>query len=295
MIGLAVVFVCLGCALIATLWKNPNDLGPAPVYSDSILVMTIMTLNFLGCFLFAVFGLRASPPRQREVEMKGEVLALVVFWTCCTMGFSYLMMYGQEKKLLRQQLLMVGLMSIILLRDIMSFIISIVTPVLKNPQGKIIPYGETRECVNNVEIALATELPFMYFARYVELVAGEKGRNLITLYTQIKLYEDEAENNTNQEDVYDMATAIQQEYVQANAPARLDDVPTEVTESLTRKFDSLRNYLDKHLFDSLYGIVINKLQEYFVAFQKSELHRHLYDELKCNEIVYDRLVYAELI
>jgi len=265
---------------------------------DSVLIVTSMTINFLGAFLFAVYGMRTISERRNDIEMKTEIISLVTFWTCCSCGFHFLMIHENDQQNIRDstETIVIVLSSIIiLLRNLVSFIISIVYPVLHTSNSKIIPYGETRDCTSNVEITLATELPFIYFSYFIESVAGNNGKYLVTCYTQLKLYEDLVEKGDAQQEAYAMASEIERNYLKEESEMKIEGIPIEIMKNLEKKLCNLKVNLDKHLYDPLYGFILNKLQEYYVAFKQSEVFKELCCELRNNEIIYERLLNAELI
>ena len=258
--------------------------------------MITMTTNFACALLVAIFSLLTMSKRKREVDMRIEIISLVTFWTWCAIGYHFLQIYLKSKGVTMEFRITVLLEIVLLMRNVVGLVISVISPVIKSSERRSIPYGETRECVGTVEMALSTELPFMHFASYIEAVDGEKGKNTITLYTQIKLYEDKAEDEADQNEVQEMAESILKDYIRAGSPFRVPDITDEARRNIEKRFENRHaRPLDKHLFNEAYGTVINRLQDYFIAFQGSKMYSTLCEELRKNEIIYERLVNSDLI
>ncbi len=184
---------------------------------------------------------------------------------------------------------------VLVVRNVIVVIASIVVPVLTSHKGDLVPYGETRECVESVELALSTELPYQFFSEFILNTAGTPGINVLTLYTQIKLYEACPEGPERQQELFGLANSINSDFILPNAPLAIPDIPPQVRTVISRKFQDLAPNLNKHLFDSLYGVIINKLQDYFEQFKKSEEYKQLLQALRINEIIFERLSRAGLI
>ncbi len=294
MLGLGMVtgYLMYSEVLDSTEWRRMRSFGMTAV---------TLTLNFLAPFGMGICGVLLVRQGEREVRMNTEIVTVTIFWTLASGGFHALLLYYffllRKTEQIRMELSVVVLASsLLLLRNLVCFAVSIVHPVVKSNVENIIPYGETRGCVENLDIALTTELPYVYFAEFVEKEYSAKGRNIITLYTKIKIYEDSAKGSAReQEKAQELAKEIMQTYVRNEINFRDSGLSEDVRDDLETKFGNIKDEASEHLFDSVYEYVITQLEAYFKHFKHSIAYQNLYRELIRNEIIYERLVEADLI
>lgn len=263
-----------------------------------IIIFAAFSTNFFGTIILIIYGIKLKKGKETDINMNNEILAISLLWSITLSCFYFLFIYSHyfsEIFIGTGNLFSIILVSIILLRNIGSFFISIILPIMKSKEEIMIPYGETRECISNVELTLSTVLPFKYFSAYIENYPVADAKNILALYTEIKLYESKAETEEYEEMSFDKATNIINDFIRPDGKLKVREIPEEVCELLNKKFENLRENLNKHLFDSVYGIVINSLQGMFSSFKKTGFFKQLCMELRENEIIYERLVRSQLI
>jgi hypothetical protein len=255
------------------------------------------TVNFVGPLLLALLTLKLSDYSEHPISMQTELISVVGFWTCCTMGFHFLMLFSSEAELGEEihKVAMIISSTALLLRDILTFVIMIVHPTLTSSDNNVMPHGETRECVENLDIVLATERPYLYFAEFVETKYGLTGSYVLQLFTQIKMYEDLMMTSQDEEDKYNAAMTIYADFIQKNAPYPGPHITQEVRSDLDTKFEHLEFSLHPDLFAVVSGPTRAQLQAYFLEFRRSEQYADLYEELRRNEIIYERLLQADIL
>ena len=91
----------------------------------------------------------------------------------------------------------------------------------------------------------------------------------------------------------ELAFEIFQNYIYPSSVVK--EIPKETRSLLLEKSENKQCNFDKHLFDNVYGIAVNLLQEFFIRFQQSSLFQHLKEKLAEDEKIYERLTYAKLI
>ena len=93
--------------------------------------------------------------------------------------------------------------------------------------------------------------------------------------------------------LYEMAININNQYLRPSSLKKVN-LPEEVENVNITRFNTLSNKLDKHLFDPVYGIVINELHNYFIKFKSSPFFHKLIIQLAKTEIYYERLRVARM-
>lgn len=282
-----VFFICGGG--LTVIYFQIDDKEMEKLY-EWILPVTSMTLNFIAQLFLCYYGILMRRQKSIEVNMHSELLEITIIWTIFGSAFYFLLFQSKDVKNAHAYIFI-----ILLVRNTLCSLISIFFPAIKSKEENQIAFFETRECVRNVELTMSTELPFMFFSYFVGEADSENGHNIIELYTKIKLYEARADDEEIEQEKFEAATGIMNEFIQKDAHSEVKGIPEEVREMISRKFENLSENLDKHLFDPIYGIIINKLQVLYSAFQKSTTYDNLILELRINEIIYEKLVAAELI
>ena len=297
-------FFLLGIVLITAYYSNWNDLDSFEWSSirNGVMYTFTLILNFAGPFVLGVLGILLVRQGDREVQMSFEITSTTIFCTLSAGAFHlsllhYLFFMRKTSQIKFDSMFVIFSSSMLLLRNFFYFLVSTIHPVIKSSVTNIIPYGETRECVGGVDITLSTELPYLYFSQFIEQEHGTGGKCLITLYTRIKMYEDMAKSNPEDAQVKKLAKDIFEEFSAAKELIEMNKSAIEVLQELLKKRfkDMPERTSEKRLFDPLYSFVINQLQACFKEFKRSGLYLHLYDQLKQNEIIYERLLHAELL
>jgi hypothetical protein len=278
---IGVVVLTISSLVIHFLWSRERSTND---YSDVITV--IMTENFLANYLWVTRGANLMSRKGPIKELKQEVLALSIIWGLLNAIFHFLLM--KTNQLFACVWVLVG-------RNMLTLFLSFMLPIMRGLHKKLIPYGETRKCVSNVELTLTTRSAFLVFLDYIKATKGDKGRNAIMLYSEIKRFEDVSANRANWELIIDMAASIEHDYLIDQAEFKVDGIPNEVRQNIGVKLQDLNRYLNPHLFDPLYGVVINILKKYFEEFKKSHEWKLLLIQLRNSEIIYERMIKAGLL
>ena len=257
------------------------------------IIFTTLTINFIFLFLLSISAILVLSNRMYTDKIKIEVVSLVSFWICCNFGSYYLIMLINDIDYIKSAFLELILPELImLLRNMITFMLSIMAPVMQYRAERITPFGETRECVNNVEMALCSELPFIYFFEFIESLDGIHGKNVINVYIEIKLYEDAIINN-DMDTANQIVEEILADYLDEMGEYRVQEIPAKIKKLIKSNAKSNKNNL--HLFDRLNNVIMLKLENYFTLFKNSILYKCLYRELRNTEVIYERLLNSELI
>ena len=150
-----------------------------------------------------------------------------------------------------------------------------------------IPYGETVECCETLELALCTKTPCECFSQYLEL--SENKIYYLLLYMRIKSYELKYEDEDFDRNA--IAVGILDDFFNSNSPFKIPE-RLEYSEDLASK---IKSKLNKDTFNCLYSLFIGNLKAYYEEFKTSEMYYNLRDELLKMEIAYERLNAAGLI
>ena len=260
--------------------------------SPEWLNIILMTLSFILIFLVSIFGVSLISNVKYLTEVRAELTSLVAIWTISNAMSSYLSIEFETDT--DRRLLTVSIPLIILLvRNMVSFIIVLVIPLLNTSKEKVIPFGETRESANSLNMILASELSFKYFFDFIDMLDTANGSKLTALYIEIKLYEEAIADMMNVRLAREKVKGIIKDFLTENGKNWISDIPIKVKEDIKEKFEA--NGPDTRLFNDLYNHIEATLQKYFEAFQKAESYKKLIKELEYNEILYGRLVNADLI
>lgn len=277
----AIAAVVVGITLVCLLLKGKRLTED---YSD--VAGIIMAGNFLANYLWLMHGVNIAPKRGPIKELKEEVIVLAITWVLLNALFHAFLMRGKQLAICTW---------LLVARNMTTSFISFMLPMMRGLHRKFVPYGETRKCVSNIELALATRSSFLVFFDFIKSIEGDRGRNTIMLYAQIKRFEDISAQRENQELAIRLAGRIANDYLLDQSEFRVEGVPEEVRQHIGAKLQNLSAYLDSHLFDPLYGVVLNILERHFEQFRKSSAWQTLLIELRNNEIVYERLIKSDLL
>lgn len=254
-----------------------------------------LCIGFGGLAVLIIFGLRLTQRDQLVVSLKKELLEVISICLCVGLIVYILLLSRENLESVKEQLSLVLVASFLLIRNIACLSITVIAPILKRREGNIIPYGETWECAKNLELTLNTILPFTYFVSYIKTETDPISKNILGMFTEIKLYEAKADSREYNQEVLDLATNIMNNYINSEDASEKTGLPQEVLARIDKKFKCMGQIADKHLFDSIYGIIMGKLHKLFVSFKKSKVFNQLKEELIRNEVIYERLVFSELI
>jgi len=268
-----------------------RELSSDPISLEH-LTKILMTLSFIFIFLVSIFGVSLISNVKYLTEVRAELTSLVAIWTISNAIFNYLSMSLEEDISKRLSTVRTPLI-ILLVRNMVSFIIVLVIPLLNTNKEKVIPFGETRESANSLNMILASELSFKYFFDFIAMLDTANGSKLTALYIEIKLYEEVIEDMMNITLGREKVKGIIKDFLTEDGKNWISDIPIKVKKDIKERFEA--NGPDKRLFNDLHNHIEAILQKYFEAFQKAELYKKLIKELEHNEILYGRLVNANLI
>jgi len=166
--------------------------------------------------------------------------------------------------------------------------------IIKHFHHSIIPYGECLECSRSLEKVLASRISIISFHNYLEDTSDSEGHIMLEFYELIKIFEDEIEkiqlegsasSESTRLEAFNLASEIMNNYINS-IEFLTKNIPQDVVLAIKRKMESQN--IDKHLFDSVYGIVMNRLQKSYNDFTNSPHFKQLQIELLKNEIIYER-------
>eukprot|EP00826_Nyctotherus_ovalis_P056496 TRINITY_DN7640_c0_g1_i5.p2 TRINITY_DN7640_c0_g1~~TRINITY_DN7640_c0_g1_i5.p2 ORF type:complete len:179 (+),score=61.52 TRINITY_DN7640_c0_g1_i5:338-874(+) len=177
---------------------------------------------------------------------------------------------------------------ILILRNMVTFTISFVDPVLRDGNKEVFAEVEDEELTEKVEGVLLGNLSCAYFAEFLKSFASIEGMNAYNLYLMIKEYEEEVDKDLTK--ARTKASQIVMSYLKKDS-LRIEEITDKVRENIERDLERL----DRNLFITLFGIVINKLEEYYVIFRQSELYKCLRWDLENRKVILQRLNYAGLM
>ena len=311
-----IMIPCMGLG-IASIWDKVAYNFPLSYY-DPMFDLTRGTEHLtdfeiaitFGLFIFfleemfylcLIYLLRNT---MSEFNMKTELKMICGLWIILTSACTGLEVFGCKATMSQIALIL------LIIRNLACFGISLCWPIYESYNSKIMPYGETRECVSSIEMTLSTITPLQYFTQYIRSTAPQHLATL-HLYMEIKMFEELAgsqeisdnplnlgsparEGHLDIRRLYDKGIRIYKEYLEKGANNVLRYIPEAVHDIMLQRFRDLKENLDKHLFDPIYGVIIKQLNNLFLEFAKSTLHHQLIYELAKTEIYYERLRIAEM-
>ncbi len=265
------------------------------ILKDYMMIGITQCINFAGACALVLMGIKLTGVRTQVVSMDPEIRIVACLWCVCSAIYHFRQIVLHNSEMQEDELVEYSISAVILyIRNLLCFFTTIAVPVLKSNGTFQIQYTETRECASGAEIALSTELPFAYFVTYLRSVFHDSGKNLVSLYMQLKVYEHKV-GKGEVEESFAAATEIMGNFVEEGAPCVVEGIPKEVREALRAKFLNLANYLDRNLFDPVYAVAIEALKRHFQTFKLSDLYRNLMEELRKRETIYERCLSAELL
>jgi hypothetical protein len=296
MILLILFFILAGGAILILHICHVLDLAIATMSALTINFALVLYLGWLGWVLVARV--------MTDIHMNQEIPVICIIWTLATAVFHASLNYEDWKKWLSssssnvnvatQEILMWCGCGSLLVRNFVGFAVSILHPIVRSRPTAIVPYGETRECVANVEITLATELPFHEFANFIEAEYKAPGTNILTLYSRIKLFENAVEKERDLAEQTALAVGICDDFLQEDGESFVEFLTDEQRRQVLVKKNSIPSTLNKDFFNPIYAPVLKRLDDYFKDFRNSDVHKQLYLMLILNEIVYERFFNANL-
>jgi hypothetical protein len=273
--------IFIACILISSKKKNSYH-----KYYEDLQYLSTMIIDFLCVFSFAICGLQKHSSEFFFTEVKVETAIFLVTWTLCN-GLYNFTIFSLEEKLDKEVRSLSLVLLILVLRNIATFIISFVIPILKDGGKEVFIETEDEDLTEKVEGVLLGNLSCSYFSEFLESLASIEGKNAYRLYIKIKEYEDEIDKDTMK--AQRIARRILYKYLKNNN-LKIDEITDKVRVNIEQDIDKL----DKNLFITLFGIVINKLDEYFALFIQSELYKCLRWDLENRKIILLRVNNAGL-
>ena len=154
-----------------------------------------------------------------------------------------------------------------------------------------------RECLTNVETALVTEHALVKFVEYLTNEEFTEGITQIRAFTLIKEFEEYANalDTDDNNSVREKALDLWQKLTSKDSNIYMDGLGKEIKYMIQSKLQNYDEIIDQHLFDQVYGVIINSLQRLFIQFKISNECRRLSQDLYRRNVVTNRLKMAELI
>ena len=226
-----------------------------------------------------------------------EVVLTLVIWIVATGLYHHYMVFDYEYKShchIDESIWTNGIFMLILRNWLL--LANIVYTCFVEPQtDKLSSYSVdelSRECLFKVESALATEHTLLKFIEYLAKEGCFVSINQINAYALIKDFEEFAcpdADHSNEElrsHAKDIWCKLQ---ISEKEPNPDYVIPHDIKSSIEQKIESADEMLDRHLFDQLYGIIINSLQRSYVDFRDSTEFKTLSADLDRKSLISHKL------
>ena len=292
--GIYILFLCLLSLLLSAygafitysliIVKTPNN-HDHKFYED-LLFMSTVSIDFLCTFSFALCGLEKHSSEFFFAKIKLETAIFLTTWTLCN-GLYNIFVFIFKNDLDEDVTYLSAVLLILILRNIATFFISFVLPILKDGNKEVFTEVEDEDLIEKVEGVLLGNLSCTYFSEFLKSLASVEGIHAYSLYMKIKEYEDEVDKDITKAKT--IAIFIVEKYLK-NDTLKIDEITDKVKTAIENDVEKL----DKNLFITLFGIIINKLDEYFALFIQSELYKCLCWDLENRKIILHRLSNAGL-
>jgi hypothetical protein len=176
---------------------------------------------------------------------------------------------------------------VVISKNLLCFIVSVTIPLIETMRSRpaFIPYGETVECCENLELALSTQTACEYFSKYLEI--DQIKHNYLLLYMSIKSYELSFSEDSPQNSI--MVHNIITDFFEGRSIFKIPE-RSEYLDTLNSKI----NYPPKDIFNCLYNLIVGNLKIYYEEFKRDQMYQELTQELLKREIAFERLNVAEL-
>jgi len=259
-----------------------------------IMIILIVTNNYIPLIILSTYALKLIRQWERQITMNKELAIIIIVWLVCETLFNLALLYYFFYRnwiihLESESFTIVFVSVMLLLRNFICFTVSIVNAVLKKTGISIIKYGVTRECVEDVRMALSSDIPFLYFSGFVSEYYKEAGTYIVNLYCKLKIYEDAVANPSERCPAQKLAQEITEDLRKAR-----DDC--DGLDSINNSLSPIAgNHNEGVEFDKLGTYLLGKLEGYFKEFKLTQEYNELYNQLIQNEVIYERLVHAKLI
>ena len=188
------------------------------------------------------------------------------------------------------QLFCINLRIILIMLSILS------CSLLKVFSKEIIPFCEGIESSVSLESVLCSKISLNYFQEFIRLNNKEYDLQVLELFQLIKIVEIDIDNlsfvncrekGNLEREIKAISLNILRNYI-SNPKSRYikSVIPQELHLVIKQKIDSMN--FDKHIFDPLYGLILNRLQIIYKDFKSSSAFKKLQISLLKNEIIYER-------
>lgn len=284
-------WILLAVTTLLACWLIYHYTTAEIIFPDSLTTI-LMSLSFIFIFAVSVFGVTLISSVKYFTEVRAELTSLVTIWTAFNAVFNYLVICFDADMNRRLHTVSIPLI-VLLVRNMVSFIVVLVIPLLDRKKEKVIPFGETQASVSGLEMILASEMCFKCFFDFIAILDKDNGANITALYIQMRLYEEIINDKVNMVKGREMIQGIMHDFLTKGGRHWINDIPAEVKKDMEERLGD--SGLDARLIGGLYNYVLPRLQKYFEAFKNADLYAKLQKELKHNEIVYERLVNGNLI
>eukprot|EP00347_Sterkiella_histriomuscorum_P008081 403346444 len=183
---------------------------------------------------------------------------------------------------------------ILIVRNFLVCMITALKPVYQTFQNNsYILLPPSVGSIESLDMVLIIPIASEYFYDYLERqVQDEEAPILFSLYADLRYYDKSCTEDENEQDKYEKALAINQEYLNPGGKFFLN-VNKDVKRAIDDKFLNLQQNLNEYLFIELLAYVLERLKEHFERFKRSSEFLQLEEEILRQEKLYEVLVDAK--
>jgi len=165
----------------------------------------------------------------------------------------------------------------LIIRNFIWLLCTLIIPFAKYNNELLAACNETKDCARRLELALCSKQGYLYFTSYVESLSNDH-KDIIHLFTLlIIMKEKKREGDDCSEVKRDIITLY------------------NVSNSAKEIFEEAKYSIRDNNYDKIIPTVMQRLNEYFKDFIKSEYYSELRKKLSLKEIINERLKLADLI
>ena len=250
-------------------------------YPEAFFILNMFTMisTAIGQFIIFIFASSLLHRLHENISMSFELLIIL------TTGFIASTFYHAFVVALITNLntgilitMCISSALILLVRNIIYVVVSIVWPLMQSKEYLIVRYNETRDCAKTLELVLCSKTAYLHFTKYIENKSSAIGNNLISLFNLLMLRKDRLRQNRPVKKLEDEIMEIY-------------DTNTELKEELNER----KSVYMSSIYDSLMERVMSKLKRYFRIFKLTKHYTSLLNVLTARETINERLKQADLV
>ncbi len=294
-----VVFSCVIAIIPILVFVNEEDLNPF-VYLNACSMLIHAALQVFA----AVKAWQSVPQMKYNINILKELVLTIIAWIGFTGSYHYWMIYGHNYSgacRIKEENWIPGIGSLVVRNVSLAFII-IYTCLIEKPaelMHRLSIYADetNRDCLVKVETAIVTEQALAKFVEYLKREGILSKIKEINAFTLIREFEEFAafDSGNPPESVHEKAAEIWDKFCNEETDVHLGQIPPDIGYTISEKLKDDDDGVDKHLFDQVYGMIINSLQRCFMEFRNSQEFRELSLELDKKSLISGKLKKADLV